>query len=135
MPGYAKGRGWNQAAVRHDGGNVGFRPGNPLGDGRVHPGGVNDVDAQLRCPRSNGRRREHAFAAHGCVRAGQNGDDVEPGLHQRIKGWDGNSGRSREEDPHPAAPAPKLDPPKLEPPKLEPTVLARFAVVRSVTAP
>ena len=91
------------------------------------------ADAQFRGTGSNGRRRQDAFASERRVRAGEDGDDVEPGRDEGIQGRHGHGRRPGEENPHWELPKePKLPGPALPEPKLVPTVLARFAVVCSV---
>ena len=99
----------------------------------VHLGGVDDFDAQFGGAGGNGRRRQHAFASNRRVRPGQDGNDVKAGLDQCVKGRYGDSRGSGEEDPH--SPAPKLAAcQSCRRRNWSPTVLARFAVVRSVMA-
>ena len=91
------------------------------------------ADAQFRGTGCNGRRRQHAFASERRVRAGEDGDDVEPCRDEGIQGRHGHGRRPGEENPHWELPKePKLPGPALPEPKLVPTVLARFAVVCSV---
>ena len=138
MRGNIQGGARNQSAIGHDGGHVRLGCGDLRRHGVVNAGGVDDVDAQLGGAGGNGRRRQHPFAPNRRVRTGQDRNDVKAGLDQGVQGRDGDGGSAGKKYPHAVAPPPKLDPPepapKLAPPKLDPTVLARFAVVRSVMA-
>jgi hypothetical protein len=96
---------------------------------------VDDLNAKLGGTGGYRRGRQHSLAADRRVRPGQDCNYLETCFNERIQGRNSDGGGPREKDPHPlapTAPAPKLDP-EAAPPKLEPTVLARFAVVRSVT--
>ena len=127
VAGNIEGRTGNQAAVGNDRRNVRCGGGNAGGDLGVHFGCVDDLNAELGGPGCNGRRRQDPFASQRGVRAGKDGDDVEPGVNQGIQGRHGDGRGPREKNPHGVIP-------KLDPPKLVPTVFARFVVVCSVMA-
>ena len=88
---------------------------------------MDDLDPEFGGAGGHGRRRQDPLAAQRRVRAGEDGDDVEPGVDQGVQRRHGDGRGTREENPHGLIP-------KLDPPKLVPTVFARFVVVFSVMA-
>lgn len=112
-------------AVGDDRRDIRLEGGDARGGFSVHLACVDELNAELCGTGGDRRRRQDPLAAGGRIRSGQDGDDVESGVEQRVKGRNSDRRGAGEEDPHSAVP-------KL--PKLEPTVVARLLVVCSVTA-
>lgn len=127
MPGNAQGSAGNDSPISHDGGYIWSNFSNSSRGVSIHFGSANDLDAKFLCSGGNGRRRQDAFASQRCVRAGEDSDDVEPGVDKGVERRHGDSGGPGEENPHGVIP-------KLDPPKLVPTLFARLVVVCSVMA-
>ena len=100
VAGNSEGRAGNQAAVGDDRRDVRCGGGNAGGDPGIDFGGVDDLDAELGGPGGHGRRRQDAFASQRRVRAGEDSDDVEPGVDKGVQGRHGDGRGSREENPH-----------------------------------
>jgi hypothetical protein len=85
VAGNVQGRPGHQAAVGDDGGHVGTHSCDPGGNPGVHFRCVDDFKSELGRTGGDGRRRENALAACRRIRPGEDGDDVEAGVNQRVQ--------------------------------------------------